>query len=167
MIEIRLLQASDINQIVSAFEDIGWHKPASLFHDYLKEQSHNERFVWVAFKQKHFVGYVTLKVHSAYVPFANQNIPEIKDLNVLPTYQHQGIGTKLMDEAEAKAYQLNAIVGIGVGLSADYGNAQKLYVKRGYIPDGKGITYLHESVKWGVTYKVDDDLLLWFTKERT
>jgi hypothetical protein len=30
-------------------------------------------------------------------------------------------------------------VGIGVGLYLDYGVAQTMYVKRGYIPDGKGI----------------------------
>ena len=31
--------------------------------------------------------------------------------------------------------------GIGFGLYADYGAAQRLYIKRGYIPDGRGAHY--------------------------
>jgi hypothetical protein len=32
-------------------------------------------------------------------------------------------------------------VGLGVELCADYGPAQMLYIKKGYIPDGNGVTY--------------------------
>ena len=56
-------------------------------------------------------------------------------------------------------------VGIGVGLYDGYGAAQKLYVKRGYIPDGQGITYNYKPVAYGEKVPLDDDLVLWFTKE--
>jgi GNAT superfamily N-acetyltransferase len=163
--EIRLLEQSDILAIVTAFKEIGWNKPTSLFQAYLEEQKANERFVWVAYQQNQFQGYITLKIHSEYMPFAEQNIPEIKDLNVLPDYRNQGIGSALMKRAEDKASAYCTQVGIAVGLTADYGNAQKLYIKNGYIPDGKGMTYQYQSVKWGVNYKVDDDLMLWFIKD--
>ncbi len=79
-----------------------------------------------------------------------------------------GIGSKLLDVAEKEALTKSQIVGIGVGLYAGtdggYGPAQKLYVKRGYIPDGKGVTYHYEPVTPGQSYPLDDDLVLWFTK---
>ena len=112
-----------------------------------------------------FVGYVTLKWHSDYQNFAMQNIPEISDLNVLPKFWRQGVGSRLLDLAEAEASKRSPCVGIGVGLYADYGNAQKLYVKRGYVPDGCGITYKNELVQPWETVRVDDDLTLWLVKK--
>lgn len=44
-----------------------------------------------------------------------------------------------MDAIEQIAFEKYGIVGVSVGLYYDYGNAQLLYVKRGYIPDGRGI----------------------------
>ncbi len=165
MIEIRPLAEINISKIVAAFNQIGWNKPATLFEAYLKEQKANERYIWVAYQQDQFLGYITLKVHSEYLPFAKKRIPEIKDLNVLPNYRNQGVGSALMKKAEEKAAAYSMQVGIAVGLTADYGNAQRLYVKSGYIPDGNGMTYQHENVKWGVDYKADDDLVLWFLKD--
>ncbi len=165
MIKIRQLEEADISVIVKAFEQIGWNKPETLFQAYLKEQKENERYIWVAYQQSQFLGYVTLKMHSEYLPFAKDKIPEIKDLNVLPACRNQGVGSALMKRAQKQASTHSTKVGIGVGLTADYGHAQRLYVKSGYMPDGNGITYLHEKVKWGVDYKADDDLVLWFTKD--
>ncbi len=92
-------------------------------------------------------------------------------------YQNKGYATYLMrhainlganycfleaSEAGISVYQkLGAYsmqVGIAVGLTADYGNAQRLYVKSGYIADGNGVAYQHQAVKWGNDYKADDDL---------
>ncbi len=50
MIEIRPLEETDISAIVKAFDQIGWNKPASLFQEYLSEQTVNERYVWVAYQ---------------------------------------------------------------------------------------------------------------------
>ena len=160
----RCLTQQDIPLIVSAFTDIGWNKPASLYQKYLEEQEKGERCVWIAFKDNNVAGYVTLKWHSNYLPFREHNIPEISDLNVLPKFRTQVIASALLDRAEAEAFKKNSTVGIGVGLTTDYGNAQKLYVKRRYVPDGRGITYNYESVPFGETIHLDDDLVLWLTK---
>lgn len=56
------------------------------------------------------------------------------------------------------------IAGIGVGLFSDYGAAQRMYVSRGYVPDGRGITYHCEAVSGGDKVIADDDLVLWFAK---
>ncbi len=162
--ECRFLTQSDIPLIVSAFTTIGWNKPTSLYQKYLEEQENDQRCVWLAFKDNDFAGYVTLKWCSNYLPFREKNIPEISDLNVLPKFRKLGIASELLGLAETKAGTRNATVGIGVGLSSDYGDAQKLYIKRGYIPDGLGITHNYQSVKFGDTVPLDDDLVLWFRK---
>lgn len=167
-IQIRALIEKDIAVISDTFNQIGWNKPASLFEGYFKEQEAGERIVWVAHLKDEFAGYVTLKWQSQYPAFKAQNIPEVMDLNVLPDFRKMGIGSLLLDAAEKESAMRFATIGIGVGLYAGedggYGSAQILYVKRGYIPDGKGVTYHYEPTVPGNSYPFDDDLVLWFTK---
>ncbi|HHF7375818.1 GNAT family N-acetyltransferase [Legionella bozemanae] len=161
---IRLMKQEDIGLIVQQFAAYNWPKPRITFTNYLQEQEHQERLIWVAFYETNFAGYITLKWQSSYPSFSQQKIPEIMDLNVLPPYRNKGIATALLDCAEAEAFKKHPVLGIGVGLYADYGQAQRLYVQRGYIPDGLGITYAYNLVAPGSMVCVDDDLILWFTK---
>ncbi len=164
--DISSLRREDISIIVSAFKEIGWDKPASTFEGYLHEQLNNRRIIWVAWVDDCFAGYVSFVWESKYPPFRAKHIPEIMDLNVLPPYRNRGIGNHLLELAENAARKKGLqSVGLGVGLYADYGPAQRLYVKRGYIPDGKGITYAYQPIEAGSLVSVDDDLVLWFTKK--
>ncbi|MNJ05092.1 hypothetical protein D3C73_1662000 [compost metagenome] len=52
-----------------------------------------------------------------------------------------------------------------MGLYYDYGNAQRLYAKRGYIPDGQGIISEGNQVEPGSSVFVGDDLALWLIKK--
>lgn len=169
MDQIRPLIKEDIVVISEAFNQIGWNKPASVFEGYLKEAEQGERLVWVAHVHDQFAGYVTLKWQSQYSSFKEQNTPEIMDLNVLPSFRKIGLGSLLLNIAEKTAATKSEIIGIGVGLYAGkdggYGSAQRLYVKRGYIPDGKGITYNYQPTIPGNSYTLDDNLVLWFTKK--
>jgi hypothetical protein len=76
-----------------------------------------------------------------------------------------GIGSQLMDRAETEIAKLNPVAGIGVGMTPDYGAAQRLYALRGYVPDGHGLYYLGRPVECGMAIKVDDNLALYLTKE--
>jgi hypothetical protein len=109
------------------------------------------------------LGYGSLLCHSEYPHFLN--IPEISDVWIYEQHWGKGLGTWLItwfeDEARKKGY---AEIGIGVGLYADYGRAQKLYFHLGYVPDGHGITYKCQTVTPGESYPVDDDLILWLKK---
>mgnify|MGYP000140209214 CR=1 FL=1 len=162
---IRPLVEADISVIVSQFAQNNWPKSVSTFKMYFKEQQMNERLVWVTYSKDQFTGYVTLKWQSRYEPFRIKSTPEIMDLNVLPSFQGQGIGSILLKTAEEEAFKKSHTVGIGVGLYAGYGNAQRLYIKHGYVPDGNGITYNYRPVEPGTTTLVDDDLVLWFIKK--
>src|SRR5260370_21198508 len=167
MLTIRRLEAQDTEVIAAAFQQIGWNKTLAQYESYLAQQADGQRAVFVAFMEQRFAGYLTINWHSAYPPFREQNIPEIQDFNVLRHYRRQGIGTRLMDEAEQIIARRPPIAGIGLGLYADYGAAQRLYVQRGYVPDGRGLVYGYQAVKPGAHVVADDDLVLYLTKTLT
>ena len=162
---IRPLQGRDIPGIVAAVAALGWHEPAAQYERYLAEQERGERVVLVALVAGTFVGYLTIVWRSSYDPFQADGIPEIVDFNVLPGQRRRGTGTRLMAEAERHVAERSPVIGIGVGMDGDYGAAQRLYVKRGYIPDGRGLTSHGRHVTWGQTVTVDDALVLYFTRE--
>ena len=94
-----------------------------------------------------------------------QGWPIIVDFNVLKKYQRRGIGNRLMDAAEQIAGRYADTVCLGVGLCESYGAAQRIYVKRGYIPDGSGVWYQgRQCVQYETVCTVDDDLILFFSK---
>ena len=162
---IRLLEERDIQEITDAFQEIGWEKPASQYEIYLKEQAQKLRDVYVAFIEEHFAGYLTICWTSTYGPFREESIPKIVDFNVLPKNRRQGIGARLMDKAESEIAKVSSVAGIGVGLDSDYGAAQRLYVKRGYIPDGRGLHYRGHYPVYGEKITVDDSLAIYLTKK--
>ena len=163
--QIRSLASRDIGEIVAAFDAVGWNKPASQYERYVGEQSRGERAVWVAFAAGAFAGYVTVNWAPSYPPFRDASIPEIQDLNVLPKLRRNGIGSVLLERAERAIAERSIVAGIGVGMDGDYGAAQRLYVQRGYIPDGRGLSYRNRTLHYGDDTRVDDDLVLYFTRE--
>ena len=162
---IALLAEADIEEIAVAFAALGWQKPASQYRRYLAEQHDGQRVVLVARCDGQFAGYVTIVWDSHYPPFREATIPEIADFNVLPGWRRRGIGSRLLDLAEERIAARSSVAGIGVGLFVDYGAAQRLYVQRGYIPDGRGIVWQERTVLPGETIVADDDLVLYFTKK--
>ena len=161
---IRTMDESDPEAMSAAFTAIGWHKPPALFQRYLAEQEEGRRLAFVAEWRGEFAGYVTLQWISDYSPFAARPIPEVSDLNVLPPHRRQGIGNALLDRAESAASARSEVVGLGVGLYSDYGAAQRIYVRRGYLPDGRGIMYRNQPVEPGAVIRIYDEAALMFTR---
>ena len=162
---IRLLESNDIPEIAAAFRDLGWNKPASQYERYLAQQELGVRDVHVAFADGQFAGYLTICWESSYKPFLVHSIPEIVDFNVLPKFRRMRIGTQLMDKAESEIAKVSSVAGIGVGMTGDYGAAQKLYILRGYIPDGRGLHWRDHHVHYHEDITVDDELALYLTKD--
>jgi GNAT superfamily N-acetyltransferase len=150
--------------MAEAFLAIGWNKPAEQFRRYLGEQASGARSCWVADLDIVFAGYVSVNWRPSYAFFAERGIAEIQDLNVLPSFRRRGIGTALLDCAEAEIAPISEVVGISVGLHPGYNAAQKLYGQRGYIPDGCGITYRYSYLREGASVILDDDLQLHLVK---
>jgi GNAT superfamily N-acetyltransferase len=165
MLQITPLAQEDPPAIAAAFDAIGWNKPMAQYVRYLDEQTAGHRPVLVARLDGAFAGYVTVVWEPAYAAFREAGIPEIQDFNVLPHLRRRGIGTALMDVAEALIAQRSDTAGIGVGLYPDYGPAQRLYVLRGYVPDGRGIGWNSVNVAPMQSVVVDDELALYFTRK--
>jgi GNAT superfamily N-acetyltransferase len=162
---IRLFDRLDIPEITEAFKTLGWNKPESQYERYLMEQTLRIRDMYIARVKGQFAGYLTICWQSSYAPFRERKIPEIMDFNVLPEFRRQGIGTQLMDRAEAEIAKAIPVAGIGVGMTPDYGAAQRLYVLRGYVPDGNGLYYRGHPTRYNQDIKADDNLALYLTKE--
>lgn len=111
-------------------------------------------------------GYAVLNWEPKYALYKRLEYPEIQDLNILPKFQQQGLATKLIQYLENQVVQTGkAGIGISVGLNKDFGAAQRLYAKLGYIPDGMGATYDRVYVEMDQRYFIDDDLCLMLVKE--
>ncbi len=149
------------------FSQIGWRKPPGYFLECLTAQQEGESVGFVAHEPGQYVGHVKLVWRPDYPHFKAAGTPEIQDLNVLPTYRRQGIGTALIARCESEALVRTATLGIGVGLHPGYNHAQKLYSKLGYKLDGHGVHYGTEPVVMGKSYPFDDDLVIYFTKTLT
>ncbi len=143
-----------------------WTTPQALqekWQSYFEEQQEGIRTVAIVRKGQELLGYGSLLLKSKYPHFVD--IPEIHDIWIYEKHRRQGLGRHLIGWLEALALQKGYNeVGIGVGLYADYGSSQRLYIKLGYIPDGRGVTYNFQRTTPGVSYLLDDELLLWLKK---
>ena len=80
-------------------------------------------------------------------------------------FQKKGIGNKILDVAEIQARQFAKEVSLGVGLHVGYGAAQRIYIKRGYLPDGSGVWYRGHQLEPYAECNNDDDLVLYLSKK--
>jgi GNAT superfamily N-acetyltransferase len=163
--EIHVLAEHDPEGIASAFAEAGMRKSLSQLQKYFGEQQAGSRRCFIAKLESVFAAYVTVNWRPIYSSFAQGRVPEIQDLNVLPGFRRRGIATLLLDRAEQEIATGSDAAGISVGLHPGYNQAQRLYAKRGYIPDGRGVTYRNEFVTEGMQVTLDDDLLLHLTKQ--
>ena len=167
-LSIRNLEAADVDVLADAFED--WPKERSTFDRYVVEVGAGTRDVLVARLDDELAGYVCVIWQSPYPPFAAAGVPEVQDFNVLRPHQRKGIGTALMDAAEQRVASNGHLrLGLGVGLYGGdgygYGSAQRMYVKRDYVPDGAGMVIDCVRVEPGTHVYLDDDPILMFTKD--
>lgn len=161
---IRKMQESDIKNLSQGFISQGWPGREEILARYFLEQKSREREVLVAEIDGVVAGYITILPIAKQGPFAGM-APELSDFNVFEPFQNQGIGNLLMEEAENRVKLISDKVTLGVGLHSGYGPAQRLYMKRGYIPDGTGVWYRNQPLEMNATIQNNDDLVLYLSKE--
>ena len=108
-------------------------------------------------------GYITILPDAKQGPFAGM-APELSDFNVFEPFQNQGIGNLLLEEAEKQVRLISDKVTLGVGLHSGYGPAQRLYIKRGYIPDGSGVWYQNHQPAMNAVCEDIGELVLYLSK---
>ena len=161
---IRKMQTSDVKELSQGFINQGWPGREEILARYFLEQECREREVLVAEVGGTLAGYITILPCAKQGPFA-EIYPELSDFNVFEPFQNQGIGNLLMEEAEKRVKLVSDKVTLGVGLHSGYGPAQRLYIKRGYIPDGSGVWYQNYPVAMNATCEDIGDLVLYLSKD--
>lgn len=164
-VTIRTMKVSDIEEFPAEFEKQGWHKPIEQYQLYYEEQAKGLRKIFVAEADGRAAGYATLLPHDTSGPFKDKNIPVVVDFNVLQKYQQKGIGTVILDAVESYVKTFSSTICLGVGLHYGYGEAQRMYAKRGYVPDGSGVWYQGSRLEQYASCVNDDDLILYLSKQ--
>lgn len=162
---IRTLCQRDAEIITAEEIAQGWNADIQKYEMRLRDQSEGKSISLAAEYQGQAAGYINLYLRSEWGAFANMGYPEIVDFGVLEKYRRHGIGSKLMDTVEQLAADYSDTVYLGVGLHSGYGSAQRMYVKRGYLPDGSGVWYGDKVCEPYADCHNDDDLVLYFSKK--
>ena len=163
---IRNMEEADAQVFCDEYTAQGWHPEVEYYLMRIREQAEGKCVALTAEYQSSPAGSLYLYLNAQDGPFKDKGWPEVVDFNVLKKYQRKGIGNRLMDAAEQIAAQHADTVCLGVGLSCEYGTAQRMYVKRGYIPDGSGVWYQDKQcVQYETVCTVDDDLVLFLSKK--
>lgn len=161
---IRSMQSEDAQIIYQTYLSYGWHPTLDTYLNYYEEQNAKKRKVFIAEYKGQVVGLCTLVLNPDEGSLANKGIPEIVDLCVFFNMHRQGIGNKLLDIAEDEASKIANLVYLAVGLHSGYGAAQRIYIKRGYIPDGTGVWYKNNPLEQYADCCNDDELVLYLSK---
>ena len=161
----RAMVHEDIERILAKYPGYVGSGPRKHVESIFNEQERGLRTVVIAECGDEIVGYITLLPSAKNGPFKNQDIPAIRDLIVYEEFQEQGIGTELMNRMEALAAETSDMVCLGVGLHGISGAAQRLFVKRGYVPDGSGVWYGRSPARAGVTIEEVGGLTLYMSKK--
>lgn len=162
---IRDMIPADAQTITDEEIKQGWHQTTEKYEMRLDHQKSGLCCALVAEYQGNVAGYINVYKAAETGPYADLNWPEIVDFGVLVKYRNKGIGSRLMDAAEEIASGLSDTVCLAVGLHNGYGAAQRMYVKRGFIPDGSGVWYGGTVCPQYENCCNDDDLVLFFSKK--
>lgn len=162
---IRDMIQADVQIITDEENAQGWHQNREKYEMRLQHQAEKRAIVLAAEYNGNIAGYINIYPDAKEGPFANKGYPEIVDFGVLVKYRRHGIGKKLMDVAEEIALQYSDMVYLCVGIHSGYGSAQRMYVKRGYIPDGSGVCYKGKVCEQYADCCNDDDLVLYLSKK--
>ena len=163
---IRNMEEPDAQIFFEEYSAQGWHPHVEYYLMRMRDQDAGKCVALTAVYKGHPAGTVYVYRTADRGPFKEMGYPEIVDFGVLKKYQRKGIGNRLMDIAERIAKQYADTVCLGVGLCDAYGSAQRMYVKRGFIPDGSGVWYQGKPcIQYETVCTIDDDLILFLSKK--
>lgn len=161
---IRPLRREDAHLLCDAENAQGWPTAVDKFLIRLRDAQEGKCISLAAETEGRPVGYVNVYPNCGWGACGGRGWSEIVDLAVLEKYRRRGIGSRLMEAAETAAAAYGDMVYLGVGLHSGYGSAQRLYIRRGYLPDGSGAWHGNSPAVPYSSYRLDDDLALYLIK---
>ena len=142
----------------------GWHATPEKLLRRLSDHREGRAVTLVAVYDGEPAGYGSVYPDAQEGPFAGKGFCEIVDLAVLERFRRRGIGNLLLDVAEGIAFTYADTVYLAVGLHSGYGSAQRIYVRRGYLPHDSGAWYAGSPAQPYQGYPLDDNLVLYLSK---
>ncbi len=154
-------------QIITHEEHLqGWtHQKIEKYLKRLDDAQSGKCIALIAEYEGNVAGYFNVYPNSEGGSFGGKGLPELVDFGVLKKYRNHGIGNTLMQVAEDIARQYANVVYLGVGLHRDYGAAQRLYIKRGFVPDGSGLWWNGKQLEPYAEMKNDDETAIYMSKK--
>ena len=161
---IRAIQVSDPARLHREFLHTPWARDVRVFEQKLAAHQRGERVVLVGTVDDEVAAHGSLVWWPDYPPFREARIAEIQDLNVAPRFRRRGLASAIIADAERLAAERTDSIGIGFALHSAHGAAQRLYVRLGYVPDGRGVSVQGQFRREGQAVMLADDLVLYLTK---
>lgn len=161
----RVVQPHEIADVKEEVKSVFFSGDESTIEGHFQDHANGASMTILGYEAGRLVGIVTIRWHARYQPFAEKRIPLIQNIEIRYEDRGRGIGALMMERAEKEIAKRSPLAGICVGIFDEYGPAQRLYVKRGFVPDGRGVCHPHQPVMDGETVTIGHDLLLWLVKD--
>lgn len=164
-ISIDVLTKDNADQLQGLINDMHLEKDSVYVDRSVDKSVDGDRITLLASWDKTPAGFCLLNFEPAYRPFQKLGVPEMQDLNTHPDFRQRGVATALINACEDIVRKRGSEeLGLGVGLHAGYGDAHRLYVKEGFVPDGQGVVYDAQGVQPNDIRPIDDELCMMMLK---
>ena len=162
---VRAMTEADAEALAAGEIAQGWGDTLEKHRMRLRDQAAGRCVALAAEYHGQTAGYLSVYFQPEHRPFTGKGWPELVDFGVLEKFRMHGIGGRLMDAAEKIASETSPVATLGVGLHSGYGSAQRMYIKRGYVPDGSGVWYRDQVCPPHGDCRNDDGLVLYLSKK--
>jgi hypothetical protein len=161
----RVVQPNEIAAVKQEVKPVFFSGDEATIEDHFQDHENGASTTILGYELGRLVGIVTIRWQCRYPPFRDRQIPLIQNIEIRYEDRGRGIGGLMLERTEQEIALRSQLAGICVGIAESYGPAQRLYVKRGFVPDGRSVCHPHEPLRIGETVRIDDDLLLWLIKD--
>jgi ribosomal protein S18 acetylase RimI-like enzyme len=161
----RVVQPEEIAQVKQEVKEAFFSGDEATINANFEDHEDGSSTTILGYEAGRLVGIVTIRWHSHYPLFRERQIPLIQNIEIRYEDRGRGLGNQMLERTEQEIARRSSRAGLVVGISEDYGPAQRLYTKRGFVPDGRGVCRQFTPLKIGDVVTVDHDLLLWLVKD--
>lgn len=162
-IEVRPIRDDEIVALCEAEGDKS-EENIKYYERYLNWQREGECTFLIALLNGEIAGYVFVLYQDRWGSMADARQPGLADLNVFPWNRRCGVGNALLEKAEEIAASYGDSLHLDVHLTATAGQAHRLYFRRGYLPDGRGIYHKYKQYDNAMGEVNPEDLTLLLIK---
>ena len=162
-IEVRPIRDDEIVALCEAEGDKS-EENIKYYERYLNWQREGECTFLIALLNGEIAGYVFVLYQDRWGSMADARQPGLADLNVFPWNRRCGVGNALLEKAEEIAALYGDSLHLDVHLTATAGQAHRLYFRRGYLPDGRGIYHKYKQYDNAMGEVNPEDLTLLLIK---